>query len=109
MKKILNGVRYDTKKATLIGGYSNIGSGADSHSDFRYWEADLYVTPRSGKFFIAGSGGPMSRFSQSAGQNSWSGGEDLVPMSKEEALEWAENYLDAETVEEFFGDMIQDA
>ena len=51
----------------------------------------------------------MSRFAQSAGQNSWSGGSDLIPMSKAEALEWAEKYLDAETVEEHFADSIKDA
>lgn len=109
MKKIINGKRYDTEKAILIGEYDNLGHGADSISDFRYWEGSLYRTPRSGRYFLAGKGGPMTRFSQSAGQNSWTGGEDLIPMSQEEALEWAEAYLDPEVIEEHFSDMIEDA
>lgn len=102
MKKIIDGLRFDTEKAIEIGSarYSYPG-------DFAHWEATLYKTPRSGRFFIAGSGGPMSRFSQSIGQNEWSGGEDLIPMSVEEAREWAERYLDAEEIEAHFE--IQDA
>ncbi len=97
MKKIIDGLRFDTGKGIEIGtaSYGNQG-------DFEAWEATLYKTPRSGRFFIAGSGGPMSRFSQSIGQNQWSGGSDIIPMSEDEAREWAENYLDAEVIEEHF-------
>jgi len=104
MKKILDGVRYDTEKAVEIGtaSYSNPG-------DFQNWEATLYVTPKSKRFFIAGTGGPMSRFAQSAGVNQWTGGSDLIPMSKEDALAWAEANLDPEELEEHFSDMIEDA
>ncbi len=104
MKKIVNGVRYDADKAIEIGSESHGYAG-----DFRAWEATLYVTPKSRRYFLAGSGGPMSRFAQSAGQNEWTGGSDLIPMSKDEALEWAEAHLDADVVEEYFADMIEDA
>jgi hypothetical protein len=109
MKKIINGKRFDSHNAITIGHYDNIGHGASSMSDFHWWEATLYRTQRSGQYFLAGEGGALSRFAQSAGQNSWTGGEDLVPMTKAEAMEWAERYLDAETVEEYFGDEIVDA
>ena len=109
MKKILNGKRYDTAAAVLIGTADNLHRGVDSVTDFAYWEASLYRTKRSGAFFLAGHGGPMSRFSQSCGQNSWSGGEDLIPMSREEALEWAEAHLDPEEIEEHFEELIEDA
>jgi hypothetical protein len=109
MKKIINGLRYDTDKAIEVGFYSNLGRGADSRSDFRWFEATLYKTPRSGRFFIAGTGGPMSRFSHSVGQNSWSGGSDLNPMTREEALEFAEQFLDAEEIEKHFAEHIEDA
>ena len=105
MKKIINGVRYDTGKMTLIGE----ASANCNRYDFQYWEAGLYVAPRSGRYCLAGSGGPMSRFSQSTGQNEWSGGADLIPMDKSDALEWAEQHLEPEEVEEFFGDDIEDA
>ena len=109
MKKIINGKRYDTEKAIKIGEYNNLGAGVDSTTDFAFWEAALYRTPRSGQFFLAGEGNAMSRFSQSAGQNSWTGGSDIIPMTRAEALEWAERYLLAEAVEAHFSDMIEDA
>ena len=108
MKKIIEGVRYDTDKAKLIGGADNIAHGASSTTDFNYWEADLYKT-KSGRFFLAGTGGPSSMFAHSVDQNSWSGGEKIIPFSKSEALEWAERHLDPDDVDEHFGDMIEDA
>jgi len=105
MKKIINGKRYDTASAIEIGHYSSSYGG----TDHQYWEATLYRTKRSGQYFMAGEGGPMSRFAQSNGQNSWSGGEDLIPMSKDEALEFAEQYLDSDEIEDHFADVIEDA
>ncbi len=98
MKKILNGFRYDTEKAILIGH----AEPTPNIRDFSYWEAGLYVTKRSHSFFIAGHGGPMSRFGRSTGQNEWSGGSDLIPISKEEALEFAEQFLEPEGFERYF-------
>jgi hypothetical protein len=105
MKKIISGFRYDTEKSVLVGEYHTHELGM---SDLRYWEAGLYKTPRSGQFFLAGEGHAMTRFASTNGNSSgW--GEKLIPMTKEQALEWAEQYLDAETIEEHFSDDIQDA
>ena len=108
MKKIIQGIRYDTDKATLIGEAS-----ADCPmNDFGYWEAALYRAPRSGRHFLAGSGGPMSRYGRGgmgAGGNETHGGDRIDPMTKEEAMRWAEEYLYPEEVEEHFGDMIEEA
>jgi len=109
MKKIINGKRYDTSKAVEVGECNNIGEGADSVTDFKFWSATLYRTPRSGQYFLRGEGGPMSRFSQSAGQNCWKSGEDIIPMTKQEAMEWAEQHLSPTKIEEEFGDIIEDA
>ena len=109
MRRIVEGIRYDTEKAKMIGEYDNLHAGADSVSDFQYWQAALYLTPRSGRYFLAGEGGPMTMFAHHAGSNSMSGGEKLIPMSKAEAFDWAERYLDIEVVEQFFDDMIKDA
>ena len=89
MKKIIDGIRYDTEKATEIGSasYSN-------RSDFHHWAESLYKAPRSGRFFIAGSGGPMSKYSRQIEQNYWSGGERIIPLNAEQAREWCEQYLD---------------
>ncbi|MDX9897029.1 MAG: hypothetical protein RBS34_16380 [Desulfofustis sp.] len=104
MRRIIEGKRYDTDKAIAI------GSASHSHpGDFNWWEATLYKTPRSGAFFLAGKGGPMSRYSRTIGQNEWSGGERIDPLTRKEALEWAEQYLDADEIEEHFGDDLEDA
>ena len=109
MQKIISGKKFNTDTGVVIGQYNNLGSGADSTNDFHYWEATLFKTQKSGSFFIQGSGGPMSRFAQSCGQNSWSGGEDLIPVSREEAFEWAQNYLEVPLVEREFSDLIEEA
>lgn len=106
MKKIINGVRYDSDKAEVVGSASASGVG---RSDFSWWEATLYVTPTSRRYFLAGEGGAMSRFRQPVGNNGFSGGSDLVPMTPEEALDWAETFLSVAEVEQHFADRITDA
>jgi len=98
MKKIINGRIYDTSKAILIGKENN----GLSHSDFNWWEAGLYKTPVSGKFFLAGSGGAMTRFSRTISQNEWCGGSKVIPMDQPTALQWAERYLEPEQIEQHF-------
>lgn len=101
MRAIINGVRYDTEKAVLVGEADNLRQ-VESVTDASYWEAGLYKTPRSGRFFIAGRGGPMSRFARGSGQNSWTGGSRIIPLDVEDALEWAEENLGAEAIEKHF-------
>jgi hypothetical protein len=79
MKAIINGKRFETDKATLIG-ESESGSG---QNDFSFWRASLYKTPRSGAYYLAGYGGPMTRWAVSIGNNGRSGGSGIVPLSKE--------------------------
>jgi hypothetical protein len=109
MKAIINGKRYDTAKAILIGKANNIGTQVSSKSDFGYWEAGLYKTPRSGVFFLAGEGGAMSMFSSSCGGGMRGYGSGIIPMSNADALEWAAKHLDMDDVEEHFADAIEDA
>ncbi len=107
MKAIINGKRFDTEKAILIGETDN----GDRYSvnDFSYWTAGLYKSPRSERFFLAGWGGAMSRFARPHGQNGQIGGEGIIPMSKADAQQFAERYFDAATIEEHFADSIEDA
>jgi hypothetical protein len=106
MKKIINGFRYDTTKSIEVGSASH---GYIRSGDFSAWEATLYKTPRSGRFFLAGEGGPMTTWARRVDQNSWCGGDGIIPMSKEEALGWAEQNLSEDEIEEHFGDDIEDA
>jgi len=97
MKKIINGKRYDTETATLIGeaSYSN-------RSDFRYWHEELYQK-KTGEYFLYGEGGPASKYSKTIGLNEWTGSEAIVPLTLKEAQEWGEKYLDADEYEKVFG------
>jgi len=101
MIKIIDGLRYDTETAIEIGSYDHgcyPGSG-----DFSHWSATLYKTPRSGRFFVYGEGGAMTQFAHSCSDGRSScGGKNLIPLSSEEAQEWAESYLDAEDIEQHF-------
>lgn len=97
MKKIINGKRYDTETAQLIGSasYSN-------RSDFRFWSEELY-RKKTGEFFLYGEGGPASKYGRKIEQNTWAGGEQIIPLTLKEAQEWGEKYLDADEYEEVFG------
>lgn len=98
MKKIINGKVYDTEKAKELGSYSNGGG----WRDFSHFEETLYQK-KTGEFFLFGQGGPMTRYAEPEGQNSWSGGSRIMPMSYQEAQKWAEEHLDADDYEEIFG------
>ena len=105
MKKIVKGLRYNTENATKIGHFNN---GLDRRN-FQYWEAALYVTPYKKHYFLAGEGGPMTRFGVTPGKTTeWDGtpGERLDPISKEAAFEWAKAYLTPGEVNEYFADMM---
>ena len=103
MKQIIDGKRYDTDTAQLIG---HVGSKAHiSSNDFSYWFAGLYVT-RNGRYFIYGHGGASSVFAKSVG-NGWSGSSGIIPISVDEAREYAERALEAEDVEKWFN--VEDA
>lgn len=106
MRVIINGVRYDTEAAELIGRHdSNLPV-----TDFGYYSESLYRTPRSGRYFLYGRGGPASRYAESAGVNTWTGGERVIPFdTRDEAFAWAQKNLDAELVEREFADLIVDA
>ena len=99
MRQIVDGKAYDTETADLIG---NVDCGHPYASDFSYWDGSMYKTKRSGRYFIAGSGGPMSMFSVSVGQNEWGGSDGIIVLEPDEALEICEDQLDAEVIEKFF-------
>lgn len=104
MKSIINGIRYNTDSADLIGkAVSN-----SPRTDFSWWQAGLYRTPKSGRYFLAGRGGAMSRYGRPLERNSRCGGERIDPMSEAEAFAWAQEYLDPEAVEAAFSHLIED-
>lgn len=101
MKKIINGRQYDTDKAQYMGGDSG-GEG------FTYWSEELYQK-RTGEFFLYGEGGARTRYARAISDNSWSGGEKIIPLSLEAAREWAEEHLDGEKWTAIFGAPVENA
>jgi len=101
MKKIISGKRYDTDTAKKVGydSYSN-------RRDFNFWAETLY-RKNTGEFFLHGEGGARSRYAVTVGQNQWSGGEKIIPLSVEAAQAWAEEHLDAEEYEKIFGEVTE--
>ena len=103
MKSIIEGKKYNTETAELIGedSYSNPG-------DLHHWQESLYVT-KSKNYFLAGSGGAMSKYSQQEGSNSWGGSSNIYSFEESEAFRWAENHLTADIIEKYFSEFVDDA
>ena len=51
----------------------------------------------------------MTGYSESCGNNSYSGGSDIRPLNRNEALEWLENHEGEEVIEKYFSDLIEEA
>ncbi len=98
MKKIINRKTYNTDTARELGSWMYSYPG-----DLDYIAETLYMTSR-GACFLHGEGGPRSRYARRIAQNSWAGGEDIIPMTADEAREWAEKHLDAKEYEAIFGE-----
>ena len=97
MKSIIDGFRYDTEKAEKVAEYSYGNSGDFSHQEF-----GIYRTPR-GHWFLAGSGGPLTRFARSAGQNQMTGGSRIIRLNVDQLLDLIEQIQDsAEDIEKVF-------
>jgi len=103
MKKVINGKVYNTATA------EELHSDSYSHpGDFQYWRETLYVTPK-GAYFIHGEGGASSKYGQQVEQNTWSGGADITPVSKEEAIRWLEEHDGADVILERFAGDVEEA
>lgn len=103
MKKIVNGKIYDTSTAQEAGIWSNSGS----TGDFDWCRETLY-RKKTGEFFLFGEGGPMSRYAESCGNNSWTSGSAITPLTYDAAMKWAEEHLEADEYENIFGKVVED-
>lgn len=97
MKKIINGKRYSTETATKIGSWNN----GYYQNDFDYCSEDLY-RKRGGEFFLHGCGGARSCYANAG----W--GEQIVPLTYEQASKWVKDHLDEDTYESIFGEISED-
>lgn len=95
MKRIINGRRYDTDTAKLVGSFESGYIG-----DFDWKEEKLYQKT-TGEFFLAGEGGARTRWSRRT-IDGYSSGEGILPLTLDEAREWAEEHLSVKEVENLF-------
>lgn len=101
MKRIINGVTYNTATATEIYQYKHTSVLC---TDFRYYEEVLYRT-RSGNYFLFGEGEALSPYSEAYGTNGRTGAAEIVPLTESEAREWLERFEDPDEIcPELFAD-----
>ena len=61
------------------------------YGSFEYTEEILYKK-RTGEYFLYGSSRPQGKYAKMISENNWSGGETIIPYTKEEAIKWLEKY-----------------
>lgn len=102
MKRIIKGKAYNTETAERVGSW---GNGCYTN-DFNYCSEDLY-RKRTGEFFLHGEGHALSIYASHEGNSSgW--GEQIIPLTYQEAQEWAEKHLTGDEYEEIFGEVSED-
>ena len=99
MRKIINGRKYNTKTAECVG---EMASTYNFNDGYYYWE-ELY-RKRTGEFFLHGAGNGLSPYAQSVGMGSTSG-ENIFPISEEDARKWGEKYMSVGEYESIFGEV----
>lgn len=86
MKKMINGIMYDTDTARLIGEWHNGEDHLNSVTEKLY-------NKRTGEFFLYGSGGSESKYAKIV-NGKWCGGEEIIVLKYKEAKEWAKEHLE---------------
>ena len=97
MRTIIDGKQYNTDTATTLAAdaYGNTG-------DFNHWRESLYQT-KNGAFFLAGSGGPLSKYARSPRLNEWTSGEGISVLTEADALRWCEKHdVDVDVIAQHF-------
>lgn len=102
MIKVIDGKRYNTATAKKVHSVSHGFLG-----DFEYREKTLYRTPK-GSWFLYHRGGAQTDMVTYVG-GGYSGGEDIEPITEDEAFDFLQEVNGVEALEQYFGDRIQDA
>ena len=100
MKKVINGRMYNTETAKFIA--DAFPTTVGDTTDFCYCYERLFKK-RTGEYFIAGEGGPSSRWGESW-DNGWVGGSGIKPLEEKEAKAWLEKNGDTDSYIEEFGE-----
>jgi hypothetical protein len=99
MRRVIDGKIYNTATAYKV---CDISPSGFSRGDFRYEDTYLYKSPK-GTFFVAGEGGPMTRWAVPEGQGGRRSGSGIQIVSEDEAKSLVEQHGSDEDYEEAFG------
>lgn len=97
MNKVIAGKVYDTEKAKAVGSTDN----GRAWMDLDYYGETLH-RKRTGEYFLHQEGGARSLAAESR-DGGTIGGERIVPVTFDEARQWAEQNMDADEYAEAFG------
>ena len=102
MRKIIDGRKYDTETATLVGSWDNGMLGSDLNC-----VSEALYRKRTGEHFLHEEGGAATRYAHRDELGGWVGGDAITPLSYDEARQWAEGHLDADEYEAEFGEVAE--
>lgn len=90
MKKTIEGKTYNTETAKSL----KIKTNNLPQNDFLYYREELMIT-KEGKYFLAGEGGPMTRYAKYHSDGSIGWGENIIPICERIAKKILNNeYVD---------------
>lgn len=102
MELIVDGVVYATERDELLAAMEKKTSEIDMYA----WGEALYRNA-SGDFYLYCHGTPYSRYGSSrTSRNCFAQGEQIKPLSLDEAHEWAQRYMDEPELAGLFSDQI---
>jgi len=107
MKEIVDGQLYDTDAdgTDIIATHNPIAD----RGDFNFLHERLCRT-ESGRYFLAGEGGPMTDYRKRVGSGEYTGSSEITPLSDAEAFEWMQsNDIATEIILDEFGDRVEEA
>lgn len=103
MNKIIEGKRYNTDTAQLVGVYET-----NEPENTDYWVKEELYLKRTGEFFLVGRGGPQTVYAVWSVNGNPKAGEELRPLDTTEAEAWVEEHLSGDVYESLFGEVAED-
>lgn len=96
MQFIMNNRLYDSASSTMIGENWNGKTGLTCYCETLYRKDN-------GEYWLHIVGGAMTSLARPTGINNLTGDEKIVSLTREEARQWCEHNLDAETYISIWG------
>lgn len=97
MKRVIDHRVYDTDTAREMASWDN-----GLYVNDLGWVSETLYRKRTGEWFVFGEGGAATKYAKPDGPSSWVGGERVMPLTGEQAREWAERRLDGDEAEALF-------